>query len=39
LLLMREVVNLPEGEFSEALSLVDECKRMLFSLIQSLKND
>ena len=39
LLLMREVANLPGDEFSEALSLVDECKRMLFSLIQSLKND
>ncbi len=39
LLLMREIMNLPECELAEALSLVDECKKMLFSMIQSLKND
>ncbi|MCZ6652790.1 MAG: four helix bundle protein [Planctomycetota bacterium] len=39
LLLMREIMHLPECEFTEALSLVDECKKMLFSMIQSLKND
>lgn len=39
LLLMLEIAELPESEFAEALSLVDECKKMLFSLIQSLKDD
>lgn len=39
LLLMREIANLPEGELSEALSLVEECKKMLFSMIQLLNDD
>ncbi|MCH8853216.1 MAG: four helix bundle protein [Planctomycetes bacterium] len=39
LLLMRDITALPENEFSEALSLVGECKKMLFSMIQSLNNE